>query len=130
MFLCLFLEIPLFYCLQTMENTRKSMGTNRFSKFFANTRKVSSFYVYWPNLVLLAWLQPILWMIQYFSKYIGNILDLPISRCPPSLKHQYFWTDAFSHWNITEKRQIGYSKKWESFMDLANRVFELFKIKL
>ena len=30
---------------------------------------------------------------------------------------------------FTEKRQIGYTKKWKSFIDLAISVFELFKIK-
>ena len=85
MFLYLFLEIPLFYCLQTIENNRKSMGTIDFRNFLQTPKKVSPFYVYWPNLVLLAWLLPILWMIQYFSKYIGNILDLPFSRHPFSL---------------------------------------------
>ena len=38
MSLCLFLEIPLFYCLQTIENNRKSIGTIDF-RFFLHTIK-------------------------------------------------------------------------------------------
>ena len=40
MFLCLFLEIPLFYCLQTIENNRKTMGTIDFRIFFTHSKSI------------------------------------------------------------------------------------------
>ena len=105
----------------------KITENNRFLNFFQDTRKVSPFYIYWPNLVLLAWIQPILWMIQYFSKYIGNIWDLPISRYPPSLKHQYFSNGCLYDLEISQK--IVKKVTLKSFRDLPTSVFELFKIK-
>ena len=41
MFLCLFLEIPLFYCLQTIENNRKSMGTIDFQIFLSHSKNIT-----------------------------------------------------------------------------------------
>ena len=41
MFLCLFLIIPLFYCLQTIENNRKTMGTIDFQFFFAHSKTIT-----------------------------------------------------------------------------------------
>ena len=41
MFLCLFLEIPLFYCLQAIENNRKTMGTIDFRIFFAHWKSIT-----------------------------------------------------------------------------------------
>ena len=38
-----------------------------------------------------------------FSKYIGYILDLPISRYPPSLKHQYFLNGCFFNLETSQK---------------------------
>ena len=43
MFLCLFLETPLFYCLQTIENNRKSMKTIDFRKYLHTFEKYHHF---------------------------------------------------------------------------------------
>ena len=43
MFLCLFLEIPLFYCLQTIENNRKSIRTIDFRNFLQTPKKYHHF---------------------------------------------------------------------------------------
>ena len=128
MFLCLFLEIPLFYCLQTIENNRKSMGTIDFRNFLQTLEKyhhclLTKFGVI--SMTTAHFMNDSIFFEIYWI-YVG-FADFKV---PTFTKTSIFFERMlFWPWNFTEKRQIGYTKMWKSFIDLAISVFELFKIK-
>ena len=128
MFLCLFLEIPLFYCLQTIENNRKSVGTidfrNSHSKSITILCLLTKFGVI--SMTTAHFMDDSI-LFEIYGKYIGFV-DFKV---PTFTKTSIFFERMLLWpWNFTEKRQIGYTKKWKSFKDVRDIVFEIFKIKL
>ena len=65
-------------------------------------------------------------LFKIYGNYIGfaNFMVPTFTKTSIFFERMFLWP-----WNFTEKRQIGYTKKWKSFIDLATSVFELFKIK-
>ena len=129
MFLCLFSEIPLFYCLQTIENNRKSMGTIDFRIFFTHSKSITILCLlnkFGVFRMTTAHFMDDLLLFEIYGNYIG-FADFEV---PTFTKTSLFFERMLVWpWNFTEKRQIGYSKKLKSFRDLATSVFEFFKIK-
>ena len=66
-------------------------------------------------------------LLEIYGKYIIEFADFKVptfTKTSIIFERMRLWP-----WNFTEKRQIGYSKKWKSFIDLATSVLELLKIK-
>ena len=128
MFLCLFLEIPLFYCLQTIENNRKSVGTIDFRIFCSHSKSITILCLLTKFGVISTSTAHFMNDLILFEIY-GNYIGFADFEVPTFTKTSIFFERMLIWpWNLTEKRQIGYSKKWKSW-DLATSGFELFKIK-
>ena len=127
MFLCLFLEIPLFYCLKTIENNRKSIGTIDFEFFCTQSKSITILCLLTKfgviSMTTVHFINDSMFFEIYW-KYIG-FADFKV---PTFTKTSIFLNRCFFTLKLhRKKRQIGYTKKWESFMDLANSVLSYSK---
>ena len=116
MSLCLFLKIPLFYCLQTIENNRKNNVNNVFFEFLHTLEKCYHFmcFIYWIILILLKWLH------GWFN-IVRNIWEIyRISRNPNSLKHQNFSNLETSQKNVNLKSEQFHTPSDYSFWVIQN----------
>ena len=71
MFLCLFLDITLFYCLQTIENNRKSMETIDFRIFLHTFEKYHHFMSTDQISITTAHFMDNSILFEIYWKYIG-----------------------------------------------------------
>ena len=124
MFHCLFLEIPLFYCLQTIEINRKSVGTIDFRNFLHSFEKHYHLTKFGVISMTTAHFMDDSVLFEIYGEYIG-FADFKVYTFTKKLiffERMLVWL-----WNFTEKRQIGFTKKWKSFIDLAASVLSYLK---
>ena len=107
----------------------KSMGTIGFQNFCTHSKSITILCLLTKFSVISTSTAHFLDDLILFEIY-GNYIGFADFEVPTFTKTSIFFERMLVWpWNFTEKRQIGNSKKWINFRDLATSVFELFEIK-